>query len=93
MNYSKSTIKAEPNKHIVIYNCETKTAIMVFSGYAICSKVLFPRESKQDFTKKIRYNMEKKKRMLCVSLGFEIAIRPAKEEHILLLGNEQYITL
>jgi len=81
------------HKQIVIYNCETKQVIYIFVGYAACSKLLFPKESKQYFTKKIRYHMEIKKKLMCDFLGFEIAIRKASEAQITLLGTEDYIKL
>lgn len=92
MNYYKNTIN--PNEcPITIYNVETQTAIYVFVGYAACARELFPKTSKQEQTKKIKYAMTSKKRLDCPLLGHEIAIRRSKEELIKLLDGKDFIKL
>lgn len=86
-------MKGSEEKQIVIYNCSIQTPILVFAGYAAAAKELFPKESKQIQTKRIRYASQHKRRLMCEVLGFEIAIRPASEAQIALLGIKEFIKL
>lgn len=92
MNYYKNTTNPNPSQ-IVVYNPDKQKSIYVFVGFAACAKELFPKTSKQEQTKKIKYAMINKKRLDCPFLGHEIAIRRASEEHISLLGKEEFIKL
>lgn len=78
---------------IVVYNTETATPIYVFAGYAACAKLLFPKESKQAQTKRIRYAVMNKTRLKCEEINLTIAIRRAKEEFISKLGSKEYVKL
>jgi predicted protein tyrosine phosphatase len=78
----------EELKQIVVYDVMTKKPIAVFVGYAACSKIMFPYESKQQFTKKIRYAAMNNSRLQCYDKP--IAIRFASEKIIKLLGTLEY---